>query len=607
MARSVSLPVLALLAVTTAPASAAVYYVGAFAGSTPRDDATCGTGKGAAPAPHPCATLGYWNRDRRTILRSGDVVRLAPGTYRDVGPAAGDGHHCFLLDRWAKSVTYEGRTAADASLDDHESVTVDLTGVSTVGYDRDNPCQQRGIVVSRRSACEDDEFGPELDYSGFTLRDVKIAKAPLGGLELCGGSSFQSSGITLDRIRITGSPRGGTGIIGRFDNDYAARDTDCRDGGRTVKNVTIMDSEFDHNRGFPGGLQLACADGIVIQRTRVHDVCDVSDCSACPPRGTGCNDRDGINMGGAINVLVQDSEVWHVGEDGIDVGGHPGGKSHHVTIERTAAHDNPVADFKASGGRYVTIRNSFSWGRGIGFSAYHCPHHLNLHNNTFWNDERAIQLWYYVTQSSFINNVLSATSGDVVFVDRASTNAGNRWQHNVIVNRSGGDAIGEFPGQEQSVPKCDGFNADRSSHSEATDCRIGFEPPPVPCDSRAQAVTERPATAAGLAGFKSDAAAGQWFAGGGQGEQWGAAPRFVDGTRPNVQNLHLTPSDTVARDHGQSLVPAFGDYDREARPDGAAWDIGADEVRTGGTGGPPPPPPSARPAPPELLSVDPLP
>jgi hypothetical protein len=320
MVRAVSLLGFSLLAAAAPPAGAVVYYVGAFTGSTPRDDAACGTGKGTPPAAHPCATLGFWNRDRRKILKAGDAVRLAPGTYRDTGPAAGSGHHCFLLDRWAKGVTYEGRTAGDGVLDDHESVTVDLTGVSTNGFDGANPCQQRGIVVSRRSACEDGSFGVELDYSGLTVRDVKIANAPRGGLELCGGPAFQSSGITLDRIRITGSPSGGTGIIGRFNNDYAARDTDCRDGGRTVKNVVVTDAEFDHNAGFPGGLQLACADGIVIQRTRVHDVCDRADCSSCPPRGDGCNDRDGINMGGAIHVVVQDSEVYQVGEDGIDVG-----------------------------------------------------------------------------------------------------------------------------------------------------------------------------------------------------------------------------------------------------------------------------------------------
>src|SRR5690242_16541576 len=69
------------------PGFSATYYVGRFTGSTPADDAACGTGKGAAPNAHPCSTLGYWNKNRRTILVAGDAVRLAPGTYTDSGSA----------------------------------------------------------------------------------------------------------------------------------------------------------------------------------------------------------------------------------------------------------------------------------------------------------------------------------------------------------------------------------------------------------------------------------------------------------------------------------------------------------------------------------------
>src|SRR5687767_1901936 len=73
-------------------AESATYYVGQFSGSTPTDDASCGAGKGAAPNPHPCKTLGYWNKNRRTSLVAGDVVRIAPGTYTDTGAAAGTGN-----------------------------------------------------------------------------------------------------------------------------------------------------------------------------------------------------------------------------------------------------------------------------------------------------------------------------------------------------------------------------------------------------------------------------------------------------------------------------------------------------------------------------------
>ncbi len=59
-----------------------------------------------------------------------------------------------------------------------------------------------------------------------------------------------------------------------------------------------------------------------------------------------------------------------------------------------------------------------------------------------------------------------------------------------------------------------------------------------------------------------------------------AAPSFVNRSGFDASGLHLAGSDTVARDAAQSLGGLFNaDYDLDARPQGPAWDIGADEVR----------------------------
>jgi hypothetical protein len=570
------------------PAESATYYIGAFTGSSPADTPSCGTGKGAAPN-QPCATLGYWNKNRRSSLVAGDIVRLAPATYTDTGAAAGSGTHCILLDRFARNVTYEGRTASDGVLDNHSSVIIDMNGVSQTNYTGANPCLARGITS--RHSCTTEV------YNGVVVRDLQIRNAPQGGIDLCGTASNPPTGITLDRIRITGVKTGGSAMIGRFDNSFLNTDNNCQNGGRTVKNLTILDSEFDNNKGFPGGVLLACIDGATLERVSVHDICNLADCGVCASDASanGCDDMDGIGMAGAINVVIRDSEVTRVGEDGIDVGGHPVGKSHHVVIERTSAHNNPGANFKASGGRYLTIRNSYSWGKGTGFIEYSCSHHVKLHNNTFWNNGQAVQIYNYMTQSEVMNNIFGAVSGQyAVFVDKASTNTSNLWRNNAIINlNSNGYAIGEFAGESIDTPDCMGNNHSNPSQ----DCSLGFEPPPLPCP---MGVTADPAilqdNTTGLSSFQSKGDAGQWFGNTtGESDRWGTPPQFVQMGAPNAVNLHLTAGDSVAANAGVAVSPAYDDFDKDGRPSGGAWDIGADELSNGA--------PSA----PSLISVDPLP
>ncbi len=600
----------------TSAAHAATYYIGQFSGSTPADDTSCGIGRGAPPNVHPCATLPFWNRNRRSILRPGDRVRLAPGTYRDSGPAAGTGYQCILLDRFARGVTYEGRTANDGPLDNHESVVIDMAGVSSVVFTGDNPCQS--IAISALAKCKSE------DYSDSTVRDMKFVNAPSGGARLCGRYPGNvSRNITLDRIRITNVADGGGIVVGRFDNSLESTDSDCKKAGRTVKDVSILDSEIDHVRGFPGGIQLACMDGFNVSRNRVHDICDASTCSACTPTAAGCNDRDGIQGSGGTNGIIAENEVYNVGEDGLDFGGHPLGKSHHITIERNAIHDSPKNNIVLSGGRYIVIRNNITWGRGNGYSSYSASRFAKVHNNTFWN---SIFVWNYQESSEFINNIISSDRSDkTVFLDWASTNATNIWKNNIVLNRAGGTALGEDGGKEVAVPRCDGWNAARTSYNIAGDVGLGYKPPPVPCPL---GPTANPRTflpsAAGLLSFQAAGAAGQWFGpNSGANDKWGVEPLLVNSAAPNAANLHLRAGDTVARNAGVVISAAgqcggispsrcskglYGytctrdtdcnytaqDYDGNARVTAGAWDIGADQFGTEASA-------------PVLLSVDPQP
>src|SRR5262249_12971591 len=71
---------------------AATYYIGQLSGSTPLDDADCGTGRGAHPSGHPCASLAYWTQHRETSLSATNMILFAPGLYAS---PAGSTYNCI--------------------------------------------------------------------------------------------------------------------------------------------------------------------------------------------------------------------------------------------------------------------------------------------------------------------------------------------------------------------------------------------------------------------------------------------------------------------------------------------------------------------------------
>lgn len=564
----VVLAALVALLSSAVSAESATYYVGAFSGSTPADDPSCGTGKGAPPSAHPCATIPYWNANRRSALANGDVVRIAPGTYKDTGASANTGHHCIIP---RANVTYEGRTAADGVLDNHESVVIDVTGTDKYK----NPCGGRPMQTPG---------GLPAPLSGFTLRDMKMMGGSNGGADLNGS---ESSGVLIDRVRFTKNTGPGPGLfVGKYSGSYS--DVDCVLSGRPLKNLTIVDSEFDNNTGIFGGLSLGCLDGFTLSRLTVHDnrASNVSQatCTANPST-PGCDDFDGVQFQGAINGTFTDSEVWANGEDNIDVGGHPAGKSHDIVIERVWAHD-AATNFKTSGSGHVTIRNSVCTGTGNCYSQYSCAHHIKLYNNTFWNTGGGyvMLVWQNCYACEFVNNIFRGNSSNkLIFVDRATTNPTTRWENNIVVNEGIGPAIGEDLGAGQCA-----------NPSGSTVC----EDPNVPCPGFAQMTgpNNLPDSPAGLAQFQAGGDAGQWFGSEtGNGDKWGVAPQIVNAAGNSLEAVHLSPEDGVARDAGLALSPGFNDMDGAPRPAGSGWDIGADEAGSSGV-------PSA----PSLISVDPI-
>jgi hypothetical protein len=208
---------------------------------------------------------------------------------------------------------------------------------------------------------------------------------------------------------------------------------------------------------------------------------------------------------------------------------------------------------------------------------------VNIYNNTLWMRGLAVQLYNYLTDSEFVNNIF-ATMGSgryVVIADEPSTNDTNHWSNNVLVHSAGGAGVAMLETQGQSLfqPNCDGWNAAHTTYDGSKDCSLAFEPPVIPCRHGPAAYPSAiPASAVGLSTFQAAARAGQWFGrGSGQGDGWGVAPALVDPTHASTAHLHLLTNDVIAKDKGMALAPAFTDIDANPRPLGNAWDIGADE------------------------------
>jgi len=551
-----------MLVLAPGTASASIYYIGQFSGSSPLDEPGCGTGKGSTSSNRPCATLAYWTQNRRSALGSGDTVRIAPGTYKK----AGSQHNCIMA---RSGVTYEGRSAADGVLDDYTSVRIDLAGCTTTG-DINTTCNCNGVnAVSSGSS-----------LSGFAVRDLKIQNAPDGGTSASAGVRVKvgtvTNGFTVDRVWVEN-----VGRQGMIFQQPSITDVDCS-GSRLLRNLTITDSRVNGARGVFGGIAVGCTDGFFITRNIVHDNYDASSYSQCLAGASGCNDHDGVQLSGSINGTVADNEVYNCGEDCLDIGGHYR-KTYNVVLENNEVHDGASRLAKVSGGAgpNITLRNNyFHTGEGpVEVAA--CAYGVKFHNNTIWKTagETVLKLWSACKDCEFHNNILRGVPSagkQVVFVSRASTvtNGGIDldWRNNVVIAAGPGRAIVEDLGAgtcNQQGCNCQGL------------CSVpSWCPSPWPSPQPDHEVMQNE-----LAAFRSQGDSGHWFGSEcGDTDVWGQQPAVINPINVDAASLHLLETDSVARNRGATL-PGFGsDFDGQTRL--GTWDIGADEFVSACTGAP---------------------
>ncbi len=586
------------------PASGATYYLGAFTGSTPLDDADCGTGMGAHPSPHPCATLAYWTANRRLILVPGDVVRLT-GTLNSCGSVACS-NLCIVPQA---NVTYEGRTAADGPVN---AAGCGAFGCTFTSATIDGTAQISGGTCLNRIV----SGSGNVDLTNFVLRDLHfIVATGHRGIAIRGDTGgVVSSNVTVVRNKIEG-PSDGEGMIA---GSVEATDPPCR-SGRNLINSTISDNEFTASGGNNGGLWIGCASNLTVQRNSVHDVTN-----------------DGMHLGGLTNSTLSDNYLRNIGQDGIDVSGNntppmTEGACHDDILERNVVENNAFSGMSLNHGAYnITLRDNFIFGSGIAILLKRCPHDLKLYNNTMWTvtGGRGISIVSMVTNVDIENNLVrsleTTNMPSAISWIPAAFNPSNIVAHNNLIEPSGGNVFtfnGDTAGCSQDPTVgivCGTANADCGGSGYACTarrpcswCRGGTNHRSLCCIA-GSGCDPGWLTSCGGGGvctgvdpsystnttynvystYQADVNGTTKLTPTGANDIWHTVPIVVDASTPSVVNLHLAPNDTIDRDHGTTLSPSFLDYDGTTRPQGVAWDIGAHEVVTSG------------PLAPALVSVD---
>jgi len=534
-----------------ASAEAATYYIGQFNGSQPADASDCGTGKGTGAGNRPCASLSYWTQNRRQVLSNGDTVRIAPGNHGGSG-----GYHCILFDR--SGVTYEGRSAADTAISNYNDVVIDMAGASTSS----GPCFSNGVMMQGSGA------------SNVTVRNLRIKDAKTSNTGSGAGVKMQPSStvdnVTIDTVWVDNNGR--QGMLFMFP---AYTGFDCG-GSRRIRNLTIRDSKATRNRGVFGGIAVGCVDTFTIENNVVNDNYGANSYADCQAGSAGCNDHDGIQIAGGIHGVLRGNTVFNCGEDCLDIGGHYQ-QTYDVLVENNSASNGGSRTFKGSGGaHHITVRNNYFWNAKMVFETTECNNNFKVHNNTFYRWQgsgAALRMWSYCYQCEFRNNIIMSSGSDqTVFVSVASTSEDVTWENNLVHNFGGGIAIredgGDFIGS--SARRCTraGCNCNGQC-SQPSWCPSSFSP-------GFQPDTTLENSQAGLSEFRSQGDAGFWFGSeSGDTDVWGRSPALINRQNPSATNLHLTISDTAARDAGQTVQGFVSDYDGQTRT--GVWDIGADE------------------------------
>ena len=627
--RAITAAVVAVLSVLSpVTATAAVFYVGAFTGSIPLDDADCGTGLGAHPAAHPCASLAYWTNTRQgtggALLQAGDTVRYT-GTFDTCGTTGAPcTAHCV---RAFAGVTFEGRQANNAPSAGTTDAIIDAS-VNT-GSGSTQPCYGAALM------------GQDLDSTNTTIRHFWFKRSPRStgspagitfsvdnGSTICPGPGGSCNGLTIDTVRVSDNPSNGGMVIGNTGN--GGEDIPCNNQ-YDFTNVTIRNLEADHNNGH--GFMLTCVDGFTVTDSSMHhnynqtNGCDPNNavgsgsanCGADGISGLCGNQHDGFFFG-AKNGYIDNVEVYQNGQDNFDFGSlspqscdAPG---FNIYARRLNLHD-PICGTNLSLSHCdhdVTVVDSFIHGpRGNGINQKSCFARLRLYNNTFWMTGTNPAMFFFQggRGSEFVNNIFHCEGANpcVRLSSTMTTATEGRWDHNVVQTLGGGvNAIKDFPsvGAESCNDSTDCRDECNIGAYFAGTCTTGGEAccsnqdclagtcAGANCDPQhpgfppgwANAPSPLGVTAAQLATFQGDA---NWFPSGhGTGDAWSttwaAGPQVVSTASPlTATKLHLAAGDTVAAAKGIPIpTPSpFGtpvaDYDNSPLT-GANWPIGADAI-----------------------------
>lgn len=593
-----------LLVLSPAPARATIYYVGAFTGSTSLDDADCGTGKGAHPSAHPCATMHYWQSNRRTVLATGDTVRFT-GTHSGAGT-------CIRASA-ASTITYEGRTAADTAPTDWTSAVLDGSSLGT-----GTPCF--GSLVRRQYNASGENL------NGLTLRYFTVQNSQDTAL-LIGNKDSVMSDITLDTIRVTNSKA--TGIeIGAYYNygdavngitEHACAASASVYDQYLTKNVTIRNILVENTQG-NYALWLDCDDGFLVEDSTFRYTCGLADQANQCSTAT-CVACDGVHIV-SKNGTFRRNKVYNNGEDNLDISGnstppYTEGAAYNIDVYQNEIHDafgkNNIAI--NHGNHDVNVFSNIVWGRGACWETYTCAWNIDFAYNTCKSSGSTISLWEGVTHAKIRSNILYSGVGiqgseGVVRASHESLNSSVTWDNNVVM--SGANAITRNDGNGTtsctddsgthgfSCTKCNQFTPNwicwkpgqplqcwggtnhGGSCTTSADCSGGGycgTCPHTRAISTLDTFLPYPATATGQSNFAAKCAADGLFdpASCGTDRAWGSTPSFVNFSSPSVANLHLQTTDTVAKNQANTIDITL-DFDGTARPQGPASDIGAHEI-----------------------------
>jgi hypothetical protein len=264
----------------------------------------------------------------------------------------------------------------------------------------------------------------------------------------------------------------------------------------------------------------------------------------------------------------------------------------------------------------VDFRNNFAFGRGLSLNLKGCANRIRVYNNTLWNgsrtgSQRSALKMEGCYQCDIRNNIIRcADPGKAcVSANYDSTAPGVVWQNNIVVNDGGenAQAIRNERGTCTSPSDCDDTACFPGSRT-AGRCTGGQQccrDVDCPANEKCKGANCDPQFPGFMPGwdkqtgdtillenqrsvFRAEGDGGKWFGPeSGDSDRWGSAPRVVNAGAPSAPNLHLAPVDVTAKDRGGPIAGVDGDYDRQGRPHGSRWDIGADEV-VGASALPPP-------------------